>query len=83
MVIAILLHFMITLRCVVVLLLLRLIGVIHFSNFSSFFSFRRLIIFICVSIYARAENCLTVSVRKGIIMKRESSFLQSLPFSHF
>ena len=82
MVIAILLLFMITLRCVVVLLLLRLIGVIHFSK-TSFFSFRRLIIFICVSIYARAENCLTVSVRKGIIMKRESSFLQSPPFSHF
>lgn len=36
MVIAILLHFMITLRCVVVLLLLRLIGVIHFSNFFFF-----------------------------------------------
>ena len=42
------------------------------TSFTNYY-YRRLIIFICVSIYARAENCLTVSVRKGTIMKRESS----------
>ena len=47
---------------------------------------RHLIIFICVSIYARAESCSTVSVRKGIIMKRESLLIVSVLhriYSHF